>query len=158
MLRGDILSCERGGATTGLNQWPSTAEPIARVMRRALAGAGLDADAVDVVYASANSSDGLDRIEGAGARPGLRRATRDRDVDQGSDRRVERCRSGRGCRRPLLCARAGCAPPIAGLTVPDAACAGLRLATRAEPAGPVALINSVASGGALTSIVLRAAA
>jgi 3-oxoacyl-(acyl-carrier-protein) synthase len=57
----------------------------------------------------------------------------------------------------VACGRAGYAPPIAGLTVPDAACAGLRLATRAERVGPIALVNSAASGGALTSVVLRAA-
>ena len=54
----EILSVERGGATTGLNQWPPSAEPLARLMTRALAGAGVDADAIDVVYASANSTDG----------------------------------------------------------------------------------------------------
>ncbi len=157
VMHAEILSVERGGATTGLNQWPSTAEPIARVMRRALAGAGLDADAVDVVYASANSSDGLDRIEGQALAQvfGGRRAI----VTSIKGAIGESSAAGAAAVvGAIVCARAGCAPPIAGLTVPDAACAGLRLATRAEPAGPVALINSVASGGALTSIVLRAAA
>jgi hypothetical protein len=47
-------------------------------------------------------------------------------------------------------------PPIAGLERLDPACARLRVARRAEPApGPLVLVNSVASGGALVSAVLR---
>jgi 3-oxoacyl-[acyl-carrier-protein] synthase II len=151
-----VLSSERGGATTGLNQWPSSSEPIARVMRRALATAGLDASAVDVVYASANSSRGLDGTEAQALS----------DVFGGSRTVVTSIKGAIGessaagaaaIVAAVACGRAGYAPPIAGLTVPDAACAGLRLATRAERVGPIALVNSAASGGALTSVVLRAA-
>ena len=151
-----VLSSERGGATTGLNQWPSSSEPIARVMRRALASAGLDASAVDVVYASANSSRGLDGTEAQALS----------DVFGGSRTVVTSIKGAIGessaagaaaIVAAVACGRAGYAPPIAGLTVPDAACAGLRLATRAERVGPIALVNSAASGGALTSVVLRAA-
>jgi hypothetical protein len=50
-------------------------------------------------------------------------------------------------------------PPIAGLERLDPVCAGLRMARRAEPVpGPIVLVNSVASGGALVSAVLRVSA
>ncbi len=60
------------------------------------------------------------------------------------------------CAAALLCGRAGRVPPIAGLETPDRASGALRLARTVVPApGPVVLVNSVASGGALFSVVLR---
>ena len=48
-------------------------------------------------------------------------------------------------------------PPIAGLAKPIAAAARLNLAREAVDApGPIVLVNSFASGGALFSVVLRA--
>ena len=61
------------------------------------------------------------------------------------------------CAAAFLCGAAGEVPPIAGLTEPCAEARELRLArgrTRVE--GPIALINSFASGGALFSVVIRA--
>jgi 3-oxoacyl-[acyl-carrier-protein] synthase II len=61
-----------------------------------------------------------------------------------------------GCVAALLCGRIGSVPPIAGLEHLDPVCAGLRIAHHAEPApGPLVLVNSIASGGALVSAVLR---
>ncbi len=101
----EILSVERGGATTGLNQWPPSAVPLARLMTRALAGAGVDADAIDVVYASANSTDVLDRVEAQALADvfGGRRAVD--HVDQGCDWRIERggCRGRCGGDRVRPC-------------------------------------------------------
>jgi 3-oxoacyl-[acyl-carrier-protein] synthase II len=60
------------------------------------------------------------------------------------------------CAAAFLCGAEGMVPPIAGLCEPDAAAAPLRLAREAMAApGPVALVNSAASGGALFSLVLR---
>ncbi|HEY7059800.1 MAG TPA: beta-ketoacyl synthase N-terminal-like domain-containing protein [Vicinamibacterales bacterium] len=153
----EVLSVERGGATTGLNQWPTTPEPMVRVIRRAIAGAGLEVDAIDVVYASANSSKDLDRVEALALA----------DVFGGRRTVVTSIKGSIGessaagaasVVAAIACARSGGVPPTAGLHSPDAACAGLTLATTARPAGPLALVNSVASGGALASIVLRVAA
>ena len=48
-------------------------------------------------------------------------------------------------------------PPIAGLARPIAAARRLKLAREAVDApGPIVLVNSFASGGALFSVVLRA--
>ena len=60
------------------------------------------------------------------------------------------------CAAALLCGAVGRVPPIAGLGVPDTSAASLRLAREAVDApGPVVLVNSFASGGALFSVVLR---
>src|SRR5262249_9661848 len=62
------------------------------------------------------------------------------------------------CAAAFVCGRAGQVPPIAGLAHAAAEAASLRLVTRPTPLpGPLALVNSVASGGALFSAVLRVA-
>jgi len=62
------------------------------------------------------------------------------------------------CAAAFLCGRAGWVPPIAGLEAPDPAAAGLNLASAPVAApGPIVLVNSFASGGALFSVVLRVA-
>ena len=62
------------------------------------------------------------------------------------------------CAAAILCGEAGVAPPIAGLTDVSTAATGLRLCTtRTALRGDIALVTSVASGGALASAVLRVA-
>ena len=62
------------------------------------------------------------------------------------------------CAAAFLCGALGRVPPIAGLTLPDASTARLRIAREAvDTPGPIALVNSFASGGALFSVVLRVA-
>ena len=63
------------------------------------------------------------------------------------------------CAAALLCGAVGEVPPIAGLMDPCPESMPLRLArTRTRTGGPIVLINSFASGGALFSVVLRVAA
>jgi len=153
----EILAIERGGATTGLNQWPASGAPIVRSMSRAIESAGLDADAIDVVYASANSTPGLDRIEADALAEvfGGRRTV----ITSIKGAIGESSASGAAAvLAAIACGRLGRVPPIAGLRTPDPACDRLRLAAGAEAAGPLALVNSVASGGAIASLVLRAIA
>jgi 3-oxoacyl-(acyl-carrier-protein) synthase len=123
-------------------------------MAEALARAGVRPEEVDVVYASANST-ALDAVEAAalGSLFGGRRAM----VTSIKGALGESGASGAAaCVAALLCGRIGLVPPVANLDQLDPACAGLRIARGAEPApGPVVLINSVASGGALVSAVLR---
>ena len=69
------------------------------------------------------------------------------------------------CAAACLCGRR--VPPIAGLSRPDASTERLRLASPAkdpndandmiDAPGPLVLVNSFASGGALFSVVLRVA-
>lgn len=60
------------------------------------------------------------------------------------------------CVAAVVCGAAGRVPPIAGLGEPDSAAASLNLAREGVVAGgEIALVNSVASGGAVYSVVLR---
>jgi 3-oxoacyl-[acyl-carrier-protein] synthase II len=153
----ELLAVECGGARAGVNQWPTDPADIARVMRRAINAAGLDLSAIDVVYASANSSAGLDRVEAAaigdlfGAHRVLVTAVKGA-LGEGSATGTASLVAA------VLCGRREMIPPIAGLGQIDSACACLNLATSAVRApGRVALVNGVASGGALVAAVVRIA-
>jgi 3-oxoacyl-(acyl-carrier-protein) synthase len=155
-IYGSLLAIAAGGTSVALNQWPTRPEPLVRVMTDALAQAGVPPESVDVVYAAANSS-ALDAVEAQAL-----------DSLFGTGRAIVTSIKGAlgesgaagaaACVAALLCGQIGFVPPIAGLKDPDPVCARLRLARRAEPApGRVVLINSIASGGALMSAVLRVA-
>ena len=61
-----------------------------------------------------------------------------------------------GLAAAVLCGRRGEVPPIAGLATVDPACVHLNLATHPSRApGPVALVNGIASGGALAAAIVR---
>jgi 3-oxoacyl-[acyl-carrier-protein] synthase II len=153
-IYGGLLGIAAGGASVGLNQWPDRPEPLAGVMAQALAHAEVRPDAVDVVYAAANSS-GLDGVE-ARALESLFGGGRAIVTSIKGALGESGAAGAAACVAALLCGRSGTVPPVAGLEHLDPACAGLRIARRAEPApGPLVLVNSVASGGALVSAVLR---
>jgi len=154
---GEILGVAASSAAGGINAWPDRPAPLARTMRLALEDAGLEPDAVDVVYAAANATRGLDAVEAlalaelfAGARTivtSIKGALGESGVSGSA-----------ACAAALLCGGIGRVPPIAGLVCADPAAASLRLArTAVDAPGPVALVNAFASGGALFSVVLRVA-
>jgi 3-oxoacyl-(acyl-carrier-protein) synthase len=153
---GEILGVAASSAAGALNAWPDRAEPLARTMQLALEDAGLGPDAVDVVYAAANATRGLDAIEAValtslfgGARTVVTSIKGALGEFGGS--------GGAACVAALLCGRLGRVPPIAGLECADPAAASLRLArTAVDAPGPITLVNGFASGGALFSVVLRA--
>ena len=153
-ILGRLLGVAAGGASVRVNHWPDQPGPLARVMAQALARAGVQPEEVDVVYAAANST-ALDGVEAAALQSlfGGRRAV----VTSIKGALGESGAAGAAaCVAALLCGGSGLVPPIAGLDNLDPACAGLRMARRAEPSpGPIVLVNSVASGGALASAVLR---
>jgi 3-oxoacyl-(acyl-carrier-protein) synthase len=110
-----------------------------------------------VVYASANASPVLDRVEAQaltalfGGTGTIVTSTKGALGEFGAS-------GAAACAAALLCGAAGIAPPIAGLTEPDPETRALRLATSAMPiAGSLAMVNSFASGGALLTAVLRVA-
>lgn len=156
--RAEIVGVAASGSAVPLNAWPDRPQPLARTMGQAIADAGLSPEAIDVVYASANGTDVLDDTE----------AHAIADVFRGCDPVVTSIKGAIGesgasgtaaCAAAILCGAVGEVPPIAGLLEPCAAASPLRLARARVPApGPVALINSFASGGALFSVVLRVAA
>jgi len=153
--RGEILGVAASSAAVPLNAWPDRPETLARTMRLALEDAGLEPDAVDVVYASANATRALDAVEAQALTTlfGGGRAV----VTSVKGALGEFGAAGSAaCAAAFLCGRAGRVPPIAGLIEPDSATATLRLARGAVDApGPTVLVNSVASGGALFSAVLK---
>jgi 3-oxoacyl-[acyl-carrier-protein] synthase II len=152
-----ILGYAAGSEAVPVNAWPRRPESIARVMRSALSDAGLVPGDVDVVYAAANSSPGLDCIEAqAIAAVFGRDATVPVTGVKGSI--GEAASSGAGAlMAAVLCGGAMLAPPTAGLANPDPCAAGLSLVRgRSTKAGPVALINGISSGGSIGTLVVRA--
>jgi 3-oxoacyl-[acyl-carrier-protein] synthase II len=154
---GDILGVSMTSAAVPINRWPDRVEPLARSMRLAIEDAGLTPADIDVIYASANATAVLDATEAAaladvfaGARPvvtSIKGALGESGVSGSA-----------ACAAALLCGRVERVPPIAGLTEPATEAASLQLAREAMRApGPIALVNSFASGGALASVVIRAA-
>jgi 3-oxoacyl-[acyl-carrier-protein] synthase II len=110
---------------------------------------------VDVVYASANATQALDTAEAA-ALTTLFGESRTVVTSIKGALGESGVAGATSCAAAFLCGRAGLVPPIAGLATPDPAASRLTLATTALPApGPIVLVNSFASGGALFSVVLR---
>lgn len=152
---GEVLGVSMSGAAVPVNAWPDRPEPLVRSMHLALDDAGLTAGDVHVVYASANATAALDSVEAAALA----------EVFAGHRPIVTAIKGALGesgaagvasCASALLCGAAGQVPPIAALAAPAIEAASLRLATTAMAApGPIVLVNSFASGGALSSVVLR---
>jgi 3-oxoacyl-[acyl-carrier-protein] synthase II len=153
---GEILGVSMSSAAVPVNAWPDRADPLVRSMRLAIADAGLGPSDVHVVYASANATTALDALEAAALA----------EVFAGCQPIVTAIKGAVGesgtsgvaaCAAALLCGAVGRVPPIAGLVSPAIEAASLRLAIGAMLApGPIVLVNSFASGGALSSVVLRA--
>jgi 3-oxoacyl-(acyl-carrier-protein) synthase len=152
---GEIVGVGVSSTVVPLNAWPESPEPLVRTMRIAMEDAGITAADVDVVYASANATRVLDDVEARALS----------EVFEGHGPVVTSIKGALGefgasgsasCVAAALCGAAGRVPPIAGLIDADAAAAALGLATTAMAApGPLVLVNSFASGGALYSAVLR---
>ena len=152
---GEILGVAASSAAVPINAWPNRPEALARTMRLALDDAGVGADAVDVVYASANATRDLDLAE-AVALTSMFGGSRTVVTSVKGAVGESGASGSAACAAAFLCGGVGRVPPIAGLVDPDPAAASLRLAREAVDApGPVALVNSFASGGALFSVVLR---
>jgi 3-oxoacyl-(acyl-carrier-protein) synthase len=156
-----VLGWLRGvGATAAratLNAWPEDAGALARAMSEALADAGAEPADVAVVFASANSTVALDRVEATAL------------ADLFGDRGVPVVaikgalgESGAAAAAALQAAldalRRRRLPPTAGHEVPDPACpVDVSPVERPLAAGPlVALVNSFASGGTSYSLAVSA--
>jgi 3-oxoacyl-[acyl-carrier-protein] synthase II len=153
----EILGVSAAGVPGRLNAWPGDPAPLVRTMRLAMEDAGITAGDVHVVYASANATRGLDDVE---ARALSELFGRSGTVVTSIKGAVGECgaSTAAACVAAVLCGAAGRVPPIAGLDRIDPAARTLRLATTTVDApGDIALVNGVASGGALFSAVLRIA-
>ena len=151
----EIAGVAASGAAVPLNCWPDNPEPLVRTMRLALADAGMEPQDVDVVYAAANASPGLDAVEAQalstlfGGSRTVVTAIKGAIGESGAA-------SAASVIAAVACCVSGRIPPIAGLRAATAEASALRLATAAcESSAGVALVNGIASGGALFSVVLR---
>jgi 3-oxoacyl-(acyl-carrier-protein) synthase len=155
---GEVLGIGGTASPCRLNDWPADPSELARCMRMALDCARLSLNDVDVVFASANSTPRLDRLEadaltevfGQGGVPVV--SIKGAIGEFGSVGAASTAAA-------LLCLRRGFIPPTAGCNEPDPEL-GVDVASRARALpvradGAVALVNSFASGGANYSIVLR---
>jgi 3-oxoacyl-[acyl-carrier-protein] synthase II len=146
------------GATASaapMNEWPCESEGLERCMRDALDQAELDERDVAVVFASANSTRQLDRIEARalsnvfGPRGVPVVALKGAIGESGAS-------AAAGVLAGIAAFTRGLVPPSVGTDQVDPDC-DVDIATTARPlAGRVALVNSFASGGANYSIVIRA--
>jgi 3-oxoacyl-[acyl-carrier-protein] synthase II len=153
--RGEVLGVSASSAAVPINSWPDQPGALARTMRLALEDAGLGPKDVSVVYASANATS-LDEVE---AQALLEVFGNDGPLVTSIKGALGECGASgsASCAAALLCGAAGWVPPIAGLSRPRGR--GARLALAREKTalpGPVALVNSFASGGALFSAVVKA--
>lgn len=150
-----VLGVAQAGARGPLNAWPDRPEPLIRTMTLALEEAGASPADVAVVYASANASSVLDDVEARA----LARLFRGHGplVTSVKGALGESAAAGAAaCVAAVLCGAAREVPPIAGLQQPDLAAGVLNLAASRQPAPEgLALVNSVASGGALVCAVLE---
>jgi 3-oxoacyl-[acyl-carrier-protein] synthase II len=155
-VHGYVAGVGIAAAAVPLNSWPRDAEPIVRAMRLALDDASLSAEDVDAVFASANSTTGLDELE---AQALLQLLSRSTPVTSVKGALGECGASGAAsCAAALLCAGVGMLPPIAGLAQPNGTGVSLNLVrTATRLPGPVLLVNSIGSGGSLVSLVLQVA-
>jgi act minimal PKS chain-length factor (CLF/KS beta) len=153
---GHVAGTASAGAPAGFNEWPSRPEPLVRVMTDAMTRAGVEASAIDVVYAAANGSQRLDATEAAalsavfGDRPVPVVAIKGAVGESGAAGTAAMAAA-------LLLGRVRQAPPTVGLrqrgpdTPPGASPDGQPVA------GPRALVLSAGSGGSLVAVVIDVA-
>jgi 3-oxoacyl-(acyl-carrier-protein) synthase len=152
---GEILGVAAGSATVAINAWPHDPAPIARTMRAALADASVSPSDIGVIYATANGAPALDRVEAAAIRQVFEPS---RPVVTSLKGALGECAASGAAATvaALVCGAADAVPPIAGFHAALDEADGLNLAASCRsPGSPLALINSVGSGGALFSVVLR---
>jgi 3-oxoacyl-(acyl-carrier-protein) synthase len=157
-IRGHIAGLGATSAVCGVNQWPDDPADLAACMRQALDDARLDPREVGVVFAAANSTRNLDRTEALA----LAHVFGPRGVPvvalKGA---LGECGAvgGAGIAAATAALRRGVLPPTLGADDLDPECEVDLTRLDEQPrrlARPVALVNSVASGGANFSVVVTA--
>jgi 3-oxoacyl-[acyl-carrier-protein] synthase II len=151
----EVLGTGMASANCPVNCWPDDPGPLIHTIRVALADAEVRAEEIDTIYASANASRGLDDVE-ARALTTVFRGTQ--AVVTATKGALGECGASgaAACAAAILCGNAGRVPAIARLREPDVLIESLPVArSTIDARGPLTLINSVASGGALCAAVLR---
>lgn len=154
---GELLGVACGASACGLGAWPAEPSGIVRTMKAALADAGLEPSGVSVVFASANSTPVLDRVEAEA----IAEVFGPRGVPVVSVKGALGefgASGGAALMAALLGLASGVIPPTLGCDRPDPACQVDVSPVVRDAEGRVALINGTADGGAQFSLVVRAAA
>lgn len=152
---GELLGVGATSSPTRLNAWATSPAELARAMRLAIEEADATPDEVSAVFASANSTPQLDRLEASAINDVF--AHREVPVVSLKGALGEFAASGAASlTAALLCLARGVVPPTVGFAEPDTECAVSVASTPRTAPGSLALINSFATGGANYSIVVRA--
>jgi 3-oxoacyl-[acyl-carrier-protein] synthase II len=155
-IAGELLGVGATSAPAGMNDWPREPAQIARAMRLAIADAGLEPREIGVVFASANSTVPLDRVEAAAIADVFGESGVPVVSIKGA---IGECGSmgTAGILAAVLSAKAGAIPPTAGFADADPECP-VDVSAHARPwpaASRAALVNSLAAGGACYAVVVR---
>jgi 3-oxoacyl-[acyl-carrier-protein] synthase II len=152
---GEILGIGATSSDCALNAWPTEPSGIVRAMETALHHAGVAVEEVSVVFAAANSTRMLDRVEAEA----IAQVFGPRGVPVVSLKGAlgEFGASGAAAlTAALFCLRGGTLPPTLGCEQPDPACPVDVSACARTANGRIALVNATADGGAQYSLVVRA--
>jgi 3-oxoacyl-[acyl-carrier-protein] synthase II len=156
-VHGELAGVAAASAPARLNEWPRDPAELARCLCEALDRAHADPADVAAVFASANSTPVLDRIEAAALAEVFGESSVPVTALKGA---LGECGAigAAGLMAAVDCLRDGIIPPTVGFEEPDLDCpvnvsAHLRRVT--PRANQVALVNSFASGGASYSVVVR---
>jgi len=152
---GEVLGVGATSSTTSINAWPQDSSGLARAMREAVDQAGLSPAEIHAIFAAANGSPDLDALEAAAIH----------DFAGGRTVPVISLKGAIGelgaagaaaITAGVLTVADGRVPPTSGWEEADAACAVNVSRTARSSEGEVFLANSVASGGAIYSIAVKA--
>lgn len=152
---GEILGVGATSSKSPANGWPEEHGGLANAMRLALADAKLAPGDVSAVIAASNGSPRLDLLEATaivdvfGAAPVPVMSLKGAIGESGAA-------GAAGLLAGLLSVPSGSIGPTAGFAQPDPACA-VSVSCRAQTVGGhTFVVNSVAAGGAIYSVVVRA--
>jgi len=151
---GELLGVGATGSPATINSWPNDANGLERAMRAALATVRVSPDEVVALFATANGSRDLDRLESAAVG-----ATFGRPIPVVSIKGATGESSASGASSiaaGLLAVGAGRLPPTVGWQERDPACDVSVSAETRECEPGVFMVNTVASGGTNYSAVFRA--
>jgi 3-oxoacyl-(acyl-carrier-protein) synthase len=155
----EVLGTSSSASSVAINAWPSDEAALVRAMRLAIEDAGITPDEVSVVYAAANGTVPLDRVEAAGIREVFgERGGRGVPVTSIKGAIGEFGAAGAGsAAAAILCGRQGMIAPTVGFQTAAADCPVDVVSAAAPLPRPdaIVLINSFASGGTNFSAVLR---
>ena len=153
---GEILGTGAAASDCKPAAWPTQPDGMVRAMRAALQDADIQPADVSVVFASANSTPTLDRVEALA----IEQVFGPRGVPVVSIKGAVGEYGAAGAASliaALLCLARGVVPPTLGCEPVDPAFRIDVNPTARQAAGRIALVNASADGGAHYSIVVRAA-